>query len=601
MPIPTSNSINSAIFGIYRLLIVFAFLFVLYFAQSIIIPLIIAALLTFFLSPLVAKLERWMGRTLSILLVVLVVFSFIGLTGYIFAKQLILFGSNFQSYYEIIQAKFQAFHFPQGGIFDRIGQIIGNFKEVLLGEYTTPNPDPKLSPVEIKLLDLTSHVTGFLQSFFGSFFNFLVLSGIILLLVIFMLFSREDIRGRIIKLAGQSRIGSTISAMNDASERVFRYLFRLFIVNIGFGICVTLGLYAIGIPNAVLWGCLAALLRFIPYIGVWMASIVPIILSFIITDSWLSPIFTISFYILLEVITAYVIEPLYYGVGTGVSSLALIVAVLFWTWLWGPIGLLLSTPLTVCLVVLGQYVPNMNFLRVLLSQEQALTPAEEYYHRLLSFDSSEPMDLIEPYLQENSLVSLYDSLLIPVVAQTEIDFYQELIDVEQKDEVYQNIREIIEFLPLSEQKEKETSSTVKSKSNILCLPLGSIRDEIGISILAQLLASEGLEVHYTTKLNVEDTLELVNKGNPEIICIVAIAPWILSKVRFLCTKLHKQKPELPIVICLFGLSEASSQIPEKLASVGATKVVFNLSQAIQTFKDLTGQVLHPNGGEIINT
>lgn len=580
MQIPKNYSISSSIFGIYRLLILFFAITIIYFAQTIVIPLTIAALLTFLLSPLVIKLEKWIGRIASILLVVIVVFSIIGLTGYIFARQLILFGSNFQNYYEIIHTKIQAFQFSPGGILNRIGHAIENLKEGLLGGPNTVD----FAPIDVKLIDLSSSFTHFVGSFFGSFFNILGMTGIVILLVIFMLLNREDIRGRIIKLIGQSRISSTTNAMNEASERVFRYLFRLFIVNVGFGICVTIGLHWIGIPNAILWGGLAAILRFIPYIGPWIAAIIPIALSFIITNTWSVPITTICFFIILEMITAYIIEPFYYGVGTGVSSFALIVAAIVWTWLWGPIGLLLSTPLTVCLVVLGQYVTNMDFLRVLLSQEQALTPAEECYHRLLSFDPSESIDVIESYLQKNSLISLYDSILIPVIAQTEKDFHLELIDIEQKEALYQSVREIIEFLSISEQ--KETSPIPERKGNILCLPVQSTRDEIGVSILAQLLVFEAFDVHHTTRLSVSEIFELVDKGNPEAVCICGVAPFVLSKTRFLCAKLHQRKPQMPIVICLLGISEIDSQILDKLNSAGATKVVVTLSQAVQILQEI---------------
>lgn len=583
LQIPKNNTISSAIFGIYRLLIIFFSIIIIYFAQTIVIPLTIAALLTFLLSPLVMRLEKWVGRVVSILLVVIVVFSIIGFTGYIFARQLVLFGSNFPKYYEIIQTKLQEFQFQQGGILNRIGHAIGNLKEGLLGE---PNADipTTASPTEVKLIDLSANFTNFIESFFGSLFSVLGTAGIIILLVIFMLLNRDDIRGRIIKLIGQSRISSTTSAMNEASERVFRYLFRLFIVNVGFGICVTLGLHFLGIPNAILWGYFAAILRFIPYVGSWMAAIIPIALSFIITNSWSVPIATISFFIILEMITAYVIEPFYYGIGTGVSSFALIVAAIVWTWLWGPIGLLLSTPLTVCLVVLGQYVTNMNFLRVLLSQEQALTPAEECYHRLLSFDSSKSMDVLETYLQKNSLTSLYDSIIIPIIAQTENDFHLELIDMEQKEDLYQSIREIVEFLSISEQ--KEMSPISERKGNILCLPAQAIRDEIGVSIIAQLLAFESFDVHHTIRLNVSEIFELVDKENPDVICIGVVAPFVLSRTRFLCAKLHQRKPQVPIVICLLGFSEVDTQILDKLNSSGAAKVVVTLLQAVNTLKEL---------------
>jgi predicted PurR-regulated permease PerM len=584
MQIPKNNTANSAIFGIYRLLILSFVIFTLYFAQTIVIPLTLAALLTFLLSPLVTKLEKWIGRIVSILLIVIVVFSTIGFAGYVFIRQLILFGSNFQNYKENIQKKIQAFQFPQWEIFNRLGHTLENLKEELFGESKAVDAHTKVSPIDVKLIDLSSSFTNIAEWFSSSFFNILGSAGIVLLLVIFMLLHREDIRGRIIKLIGQGRISSTTSTMDDASDRVYDYLFRQFIVNIGFGICVSSGLYLIGVPNAILWGCFAGILRFIPYIGSWIAAIIPIAISFIITDTWSVPLLTISFFIILEIITAYVIEPFYYSVGTGVSSFALILAAIFWTWLWGPIGLLLSTPLTVCLVVIGQHMTNMKFLSVLLSQEQALTDTEECYHRLLSFDSSESMDLVESYLKKNSLISLYDSVLVPIITQTEIDFHLDLIDAEKKESVYQSIREIVEFLGISEK--KETTSISEPKEKVLCLPARTIRDELGVNILTQLLVRESFDAHQTTKLNLSDILELVEKRNPDVVCIAVVAPFVLSHARYLCTNLHQRIPQLPIVIGLWGFSQVAPEILDKLNSAGAIKVVFSLSQAFETLQEM---------------
>jgi predicted PurR-regulated permease PerM len=578
----TQNPANTSVSDVYRLLVLSFSILIIYFAQTIVIPLTVAALLTFLLSPIVAQLEKWIGRICSILLVVASVFSILGLMGYIFARQLVSFGSNFNSYSETVQKKLQSLQFPEGKIFNRISNLFEKLKEEFFGD--THFDSAKEAAIDSKFLDLTTSFTGMLESFFGSFFNLLWMTVIIILLVIFMLLNKEDIRGRIIKLLGKNKISSATSAINEASERVFTYLFRLLIVNVGFGICVTIGLHLIGIPNAILWGCFAGLLRFIPYIGPWIAAIIPILLSFVVTDSWMTPLLTISFFIVLEMVTAYVIEPSYYGTGTGVSSFALIVAAIVWTWLWGPIGLLLSTPLTVCLVVLGQYVTNMSFLRVLLSQEQALTPAEECYHRLLSYDANDSMDVIEVYLKKNSTLSLYDSVLMPVVVQTEKDFHLDLIDIEQKENVYQSIGEILEFLNLREQ--KETSPSPERKGSVLCLPTEAIGDEIGISMLVQLLDLESFNVRSTSRLNISEIFELVDKGDFDAVCIGVVAPFILSKARFLCARLHQRKPQLPIVICLWGFSEVSPSILDKLSSAGAMYVVVTLSEAVYTLKEI---------------
>lgn len=577
MQISKSNTAYSAIVGIYRLLIISFIILTLYFAQTIVIPLTLAALLTFLLSPLVTRLEKWIGRIFSILIIVIVAFSTIGFAGYVFIRQLLLFASNFENYYVNIQKKFKIVQFPQSDIFDRIGHAFESLKNELLGESNSVGTHIKFSEI-----DLSSSLTKIVEWFSSSFFNILGSAGIVLLLVIFMLLNREDIRGRIIKLIGPHSISSTTSTMEDASDRVYDYLFRQLIVNIGFGICVSTGLLLIGVPNAILWGCFAAILRFIPYIGAWIAAILPISLSLIITDTWTVPFLTISLFIILEIITAYFIEPFYYGLGTGVSSFALILAAIFWTWLWGPIGLFLSTPLTVCLVVLGQHVTNINFLSVLLSHEKALTPEEECYHRLLSSDTSASMDFVESYLKEGSIISLYDSVLIPIITKTEIDFNQDLIDADKKEGVYQNIHEILELLSINEKKETLT----EPKGKVLCLPARTIRDELGVDILTQLLVRESFIADQTKKLNLSDIFELVEKKKPDVVCIVVVAPFVLSHTRYLCTNLRQRIPQLPIVIGLLGISQVAPEIVDKLNSAGATKIVFSLSQAVETLDEM---------------
>lgn len=573
-------TIAKTLSGIYRLLGIAFALCVLYFAQSLVIPLTVAALLTFLLSYLVTYLERWVGRLAAIFLAVLVSFSIIGVIGYVFAKQLIEFGTQFPSYIQIIQAKLKTFHFS-GEIFNKLNTYLENVKFDLFG--ASAPVDQADSQVNVKWIDLSSHLTRFIELIVSSLFNLLSMAGIILLLVIFMLFNHEDIRSRIIKLMGQSRISSTTSAMRAASDRVTSYLFRLLVVNAIFGFLFFVGLTIIGIPNPILWGCLAGILRFIPYIGAWIAALIPIALSFIITDSWMTPLFTIGFFIILEIVTAYGIEPLYYGGGTGVSAFALILAALFWTWMWGPLGLLLSTPLTVCLVVLGQYVTNMNFLRVLLSQEQPLTPAEECYHRLLLKDSGESMDLIESYLQKNSLVSVHEEVLLPIIFQTEKDFRLDLIDAEKKGDVFQSLREILEYLELNEQKEEDT--VIKNQSKILCLPSNTLRDELGATILEQALSTKGFSVNPVKKLNLTEAYALIEQEKPRTLFIVAVAPTLLSHTRFLSSKIAQHYPQLPLIICLLGSPELEEAALEKFNLSDTSKVVYTLAQALKVLDE----------------
>lgn len=576
------QSATNAIFGIYRLLAITLFIIALYVAQSIIIPLALAALLTFLLSPLVTTLEKWLGRVLSILLVVIVVFSLLGFAGYVFAKQFAEFGANFEKYYTHIQAKILTIEFPQTGFFGRIGHAVKGLTETL-GGTSIPEEGQNLTQAELKLIDLSSNFANFAKSFFGSVFYLLGVTGLVLLLVIFMLLHQEDIKSRIIRLAGQERIGATTTALDDASDRVFNYLVRLFIVNIGFGLAVAIGLRMIGLPNVVFWGFLAAILRFIPYIGPWIAAILPIGLSFFITDTWMVPVLTVLFFVVLELFTAYVIEPYYYGEGTGVSAFALILAAVFWTWLWGPIGLLLSTPLTVCLVVLGHYAANLEFLRVLFSKEEPLTVAEEAYHRLLSFDVNESMNVIERYLQKNNLESMYDEVLVPIIIKTEIDDRRDLITTGKKEELYNNLTEIIDFLNIN-QKDSEEPST-QNKTKILCVPVRGLRDELGVNILSNLLSRDNFEVDSTPRVGFKEILKLVDERQPNMICIVAVAPFDSSYTQFLVTKLKENKSRISVVVCLFGYSSTEDSFISKLNALGIPKVSISVTDAVNLLKE----------------
>jgi hypothetical protein len=266
-------------------------------------------------------------------------------------------------------------------------------------------PHPKAVPVE--LVNSTDDRVEFLQGVIGPLLGPLGTVALVLILLIFMLLERKDLSNRLIRLIGQGRISATSRAMDDAGARVSKYLLMQLVVNVTYGIPVAIGLYFIGVPNATLWGALATVLRFVPYVGPWIAAVFPIALSFAISPSWLPPLLTVGLFVVLELISNNVMEPWLYGSSTGVTPIALIVAALVWTWLWGPVGLVLATPLTVCLVVMGRHIPRLAFLSIALSDEESLTPAENLYHRLHRAGEHDESEFIEAYLEsQNSNVGL---------------------------------------------------------------------------------------------------------------------------------------------------------------------------------------------------
>ncbi|HEV3099403.1 MAG TPA: AI-2E family transporter, partial [Candidatus Udaeobacter sp.] len=423
------NASTAALVGIWMILLTAFVVTILYVGRQLLVPLALAAMLTFLLAPLVGRIERWIGRIAAVLIVVAMLFSVAGGAGWLLARQLIDLAAKLPDYQTNIDNKLHAIRLPTGGALGRLSHSVSELQKQSPDSLEPPAnaagsaPETKATtaarsrnlpvgqqPMPVRIVESQNRLPQILQNAATGLLGPLGTAALVSLLVIFMLLKREDLRGRMIRLVGQGRISATTRALDDAGSRVARYLTMQLLVNVSFGLCVAFGLYFIGVPNAALWGAFAALLRFVPYVGVWIAGAVPMLLSFAVSTSWLSPVLTLGLFIVLEVINANALEPWLYGSSTGVSSIALIIAAVFWTWLWGPIGLVLAIPLTVCLAVMGRHVPKLQFLSVLLSEEQALAPHEECYHRLLTFGLDEANDLAEAYVKANSLTSLYDSV-----------------------------------------------------------------------------------------------------------------------------------------------------------------------------------------------
>src|SRR5262249_43403188 len=260
-----------------------------------------------------------------------------------------------------------------------------------------------------------------IQKMLGSFLNIVVTAGIVLVFVIFMLIERTDLRDRVIRLGGARRVHATTRMLDDASRRVSRYLLNQLVINAAYGASTAVGLYFIGVPNPFLWGLVAALLRYIPYLGIWIAAAMPAALAFAVEPGWVKVPVVFGLYFGIDLIMYNFVEPLLYGNSTGLSPLAILVAAVFWTWLWGPVGLLLSTPLTVCVVVLGRHIPQLWFIRILLSDEPVLSPETRLYQRLLAMDLEEATEIAEEFLKDKPLDEFYDRVIVPTLSLAEED------------------------------------------------------------------------------------------------------------------------------------------------------------------------------------
>ena len=333
-------------------------------------------------------------------------------------------------------------------------------------------------------------------------------------------------------------------------------------------------------------------MRFVPYIGAWIAAAVPLLISFAVSTSWIAPVLVLALFLVLEAINANALEPWLYGASTGVSSLALIVAAVFWTWLWGPVGLLLSTPLTVCLAVMGRHVPKLQFLSVLLSEEEALAPHEESYYRLLRLGLNEGSDHAEKYLEANSLTALYDAVLIPVITLAETDAQREQLDGEQRASIHQHVHDIVEDLgnapPAKSQLEADKVIAENTPfpltaptTSVLCVPARAYRDELAGTMLTQLLQKQGFHAeNASASLNARDVIELATKGEFEALCVSVVAPSTQIHARFICGKLRAALPQMKIVVGVWGATENMVETGERLRSSGANEVVLSLAEAV---------------------
>jgi hypothetical protein len=414
-------------------------------------------------------------------------------------------------------------------------------------------------------------------------------AGFVLIFAVFMLFKREDLRNRFLRLAGLGRLNVMTQALDDASGRVSRYLLMQLLVNASFGTVFGAGLYLIGVPNPALWGVVAGILRIVPYVGTTIAATLPIALSLAVFDGWLRPLCVFLLVAGLELIIANFIEPWLYGAKVGISSLALLVSAVFWTVLWGPAGLLLSTPLTVCLVVLGRYVPQLSFLHVLLGDEPALAADAQVYQRLLAMDQVEAHTIVEGLLKGRPLVELYDSVLIPALSLAEQDRHKGAIDTAREEFLFLSINEmVVEFSEYQLEDRSSEDAAVRLNARILCLPAHDRADEVTAAMLAQLLEQKGFP---TLSLPIagsspDEWLASLEAGGSDVICIAALPPYAFAPARAMCKQIRARFPELKIVVCIWGFSGDTLKAMARFERVQPDRFSTSLAEAVEHIQEL---------------
>ena len=412
----TSEELIALLSAVATAILAFIIITTLYFGREIFVPIALAILLSFVLAPLVGVLQRIrMPRGLAVVSVVILAFVLIFAMGSLLATQLTQLAGDLPRYQSTISEKIQSFRETTAGrgTLERASGMLKDLSKELekpkdaaagTGSILSPKAPAPLTPVPVEVRQPDPSALESLQSLISPLLHPLATTGIIIIFVIFILLQREDLRNRLIRLAGSHDLQRTTAALDDAAGRLSRLFLIQLLLNGTFGMVIGMGLWLIGIPSAILWGILAAVLRFVPYIGAAIAAAFPLALAVAVDPSWSMLLWTIALFLVVEPIVGHVIEPMVYGHSTGLSPVAVVASATFWTALWGPIGLVLATPLTVCLVVLGRHVERLEFLDVMFGDRPALTPPEIFYQRMLAGDPTEAAEKAEEFLKVSAAV-----------------------------------------------------------------------------------------------------------------------------------------------------------------------------------------------------
>lgn len=571
----------------------------LYWAQAVCMPVALALFLAFLLAPLASALERrGLGRAPSVALVVLAALFVFGGLVWVVGAQARSLASEMPKYTENIEDKIKSLRkMAEGWETNRLRKVIAKFSG---GDtQSTPPSEDGRSGVANKPTEVVVHpdnqawlLSGVL-ALLGKLAEALGGLLITLVLLIFMLLKREDLRNRLIRLVGDGRLTATTKALDDASQRVSRYLLMQLIVNSTFGLTLALGLLAIGVPYALLWGFLGFVLRYLPYIGPWIAASGPILLSLAVFPGWVQPLLVVGLVSVVELLTSNVIEPRLYGRSIGVSETALLVAAAFCAFLWGPVGLVLSSPLTVCLVVLGKYVPHLKFLDVLLGDEPALPPDVAFYQRLLARDKEEATELVLARVNESAPESVYDELFVPSLNYLRRDRHRGDLRKSDEEFVLQAMQEILGDLAGKSgasdtaDNDEAPSAEGEAKVRILMCPARDNADRGALTMLRQLLkpARWEIEIAAVTML-ASDILTQVAERAPRLVCIGALPPGGLAHARYLCKRLRKRFPAIKIIVGRWGLRTNHEGNMHRLQEAGADLMASTLLETRRQLRSL---------------
>jgi predicted PurR-regulated permease PerM len=564
----------------------------LYFAKGVLMPFALAMLVSFLLAPLVLRLQRWhFNRVVAVMTVVLLVFLATSATSWLVVGQVRDVSGKLSEYKQNIKVKVATL---RGALVRPIQETAQAVEDLSAG--LTPAIEPGTTPTAINTVRIAEPHRGpfeVLRDTLGPMVDIVTTAAMALLFAFVMLLRRDDLGDRFMRVVGHGEILVTTRALAEAAQKVSSYLWRLLLLNSVYGIAIGIGLACIGVPNALLWGLLAASLRFIPYVGLWIAATFPVLTSVAVSSGWSQPLFTIGLFILLELISNNLLEPWLYGKGTGISPLAILVSALFWTWLWGPVGLMLSTPLTVCLVVMGKYVPQLRFIYLLFGDAPGLSPSARLYQRLIAGDQDQVWLVLRAELESKALHEAYDSVVLPALSMAERDRQSGALDETDEARIEETMKLLLEEAgelragPDASEDSVVVPALVRT-ARVLCIPARGTADALAATMLRQVLERDGAQVEVASIAELAgETLDQLEKNRVDVVCISAVPPTTFMHVRYLCKRIAARFPTLPIIVGIWTLDLESQELVDRLPILVGVQVVASLDEARTQVRRIT--------------
>ena len=585
------NAPTSTISPVIGLVIAIA---VLYFARDLLIPLAFALLLAFLLTPIVKRLEGWkIPRAPASVLVLIFASALVSVVGYFVATQLISIAESLPQYSGKLSAKIQALEGGSNGLRDVLSQLQDMGRQITekKPERSFPGVEGKNAPasgtpapIPVEIVEEHSVVQA-IRDYAGTLLRPLGTAGLIVVFSIFMLIDRDNLRYRLLRLMGQQKLQATTKAMDDAGQRVSRYVLLQFCVNAGFGTIIAFGLYLIGVQYWLLWGVLGIFLRFLPYIGPVIAGFLPFAVTLAVSDGWRTPLLVVGLFLVTEAIIGNFVEPLLYGVHTGLSAVAILVSAIFWTVVWGPIGLVLATPLTVCITVLGRYTPQLEFLNLLLGDEPVLTPSVIFYQRLLALDQQDALNVLENLGKDKPLIQVFDEIVIPALAMAERDRHTGQLDARREEFLVESINEFV--TELAEAEAIPITGRQLQNTRVFCIPAHDAADEIAAAMCAHFLTQQGFPaIAFPVTDSPGELVASLGCMPDDVVCISAVPPFAIGNTRKVAKSIGGAEDSPAMIAGLWTYEKPSDARLARLTKSLSAAVATSLAEAVSQVRAL---------------